>query len=489
MDASGDRRIRTDHPLFPWLLGLAALILAALSALPYAGSWNDGSRLAAVESLGDRRTFAIDDSIFCRPSADSLARGCPPYRSADLLAHGTRDKLFIDGHFYSDKPGLISLLMAGLYKAEQLLGLPSARERPDLFCWTLTLATSGLAYVVSLLALHRLGRLFQLPPAMHCLWLASFALSTFALTYTRHVNNHILLLAVLLLTCVQLVRLARECEEGCVSWWRLAGLGTLAGLGFNLDLGSGPLFAAGLFVVVAYRCRRPGPVFVFLLTTAPWVIAGMAINYSIGGVWKPVNMVSEYMNWPGCPFTPENMTGFSRHGPFHFLVYSLSLLFGKKGVLIHNLPLLLALPALVRVLRRSTAHRPELVFVLAWCAASWLMYAVLSNNSGGACCSIRWFVPFLGAGYFLLAVHLRDWPASRRAFVVLSLGGGLLAGLMWRAGPWTLHMVPLLWPIVVMALLGWGYIEVRRFQGERTRKPYTLMSPLAPDATSKKHAA
>ena len=51
-----------DHPASAWLLGAIALAIAAIGAKPYAGSWNDGSRLAAVESLvvpqqGIRRIF------------------------------------------------------------------------------------------------------------------------------------------------------------------------------------------------------------------------------------------------------------------------------------------------------------------------------------------------------------------------------------------------------------------------------------------------
>ena len=47
----------------PWSLPLRASSRLS-AARPYAGSWNDGSRLATVESLVDRHTWAIDDSIF-----------------------------------------------------------------------------------------------------------------------------------------------------------------------------------------------------------------------------------------------------------------------------------------------------------------------------------------------------------------------------------------------------------------------------------------
>ena len=53
-----------DHWLTPWLLGLAAFAVAAAGAKPFASAWNDGSRLASVESLVTRGTFCIDESVF-----------------------------------------------------------------------------------------------------------------------------------------------------------------------------------------------------------------------------------------------------------------------------------------------------------------------------------------------------------------------------------------------------------------------------------------
>src|SRR5207253_651669 len=116
---------------------------------------------------------------------------------------------------------------------------------------------------------------------------------------------------------------------------------------------------------------------------------------------------------PGCPFNPQNMTGCVHRGPLETTVYALALLFGKQGFLCHNLPLLLALPALALWPRRSTPHRPELTVLLGWCIAAWLLYAVLSNNYGGACCSVRWFVPFLAPAYWLLAVYLVRRPEQQ----------------------------------------------------------------------------
>ena len=93
--------------------------------------------------------------------------GGSPYRPDDALStRGTLDKLFINGHYYSDKSPVPALFMAGVYAALQALTGLTARDRPDLFCWALTLLTSGVAYVVAVWSVFRLGS--TSPSASNC---------------------------------------------------------------------------------------------------------------------------------------------------------------------------------------------------------------------------------------------------------------------------------------------------------------------------------
>ena len=55
-----------DHCLVSVAVLVVATLAAGFSARPYAGGWNDGSRLATAECLVDQHTLAIDDSIFVR---------------------------------------------------------------------------------------------------------------------------------------------------------------------------------------------------------------------------------------------------------------------------------------------------------------------------------------------------------------------------------------------------------------------------------------
>ena len=423
-----------------WVEGcilLVALGLAAVAARPYAGSWNDGSRLAAVESLVDRHTWIIDHSTFVQVPHPEKAGTPLPYnpRETVLLEHGTLDKLFIDGHYYSDKSPVPALLMAGGYQLWQWATGWTARTHPDRFCRAMTLVSSGLAYVVAVWCVFRLGQRLGLPLSPRVLLTASFALATVALPYTQHVNNHILLLAVTSALVLGVAGLREDLREGRLLWGRFASLGFLAGLGYTIDLGAGPvilLCTAILVLMISHKGVRnrfhlPGgkrfltPFFTFVLAALPWFVLHHVLNYAIGGTVKPANANPEYFRWPGSPFAVGNLTGSWIHPNLgSFVLYAASMLAGKRGFLGHNLPLFLTIPALFVLLRKHQEIRPEVLWAVGCCGGTWLLYAATSNNSSGQCCSIRWFVPLLAPAYFVLALFLRRYPRYRFVFLLLT---------------------------------------------------------------------
>jgi hypothetical protein len=427
-----------------WAVIAIAAAVAIASAEPFAGGWNDGSRLATVECLVDHGTWAIDDSVFVRPAA----RG-GVYRADDpMLVYGTFDKLFIDGHFYSDKSPVPAVFMAGEYKVLKKLTGWTAAGRPGRFCWWMCLLTSGLAYVWAVASIDRLGRVLHLSPWLSAALTASFALATVAPVYARHVNNHILLLAVAAALLVELVDSPRMLLAG-----------GLAGLAYTIDLGAGPVIMLGAAGLVAYR-RGASRLLPFAAAALPFVALHHVLNYMIGGTFGPANAHVEYLTWPGSPFNAGNATGGWTHASFgHFLVYAFGLLVGHKGFVIHNLPLLLVVPATAWLVRRRGPRSAEIVMTSAWAVGTWLVYAAGSNNSGGQCCSIRWFVPLLAPGYFVLALLLRDLPAYRRDFAALSLWGVAMGFVMWQRGPWMQRLVPFWWAFVIGAVATWVVVR------------------------------
>jgi hypothetical protein len=190
------------------------------------------------------------------------------------------------------------------------------------------------------------------------------------------------------------------------------------------------------------------------------------------------------------------MTGIVRPRPVAQFLYTLDLLFGKKGFLTHNPPLLLALVAGVLVLRNgrplgieprpagSGAYRLELLALVAWCVVGWLMYGVLSKNHGGTCVAIRWFVPFLAPGFWLLARVLAEHPEVRRDFVVLAAWGLPLSASAWLVGPWWPRNVPGYWWVFGASLSTWAVVRVHAWRTQT--EPRTLAAPApVPDAPAR----
>ena len=257
-------------------------------------------------------------------------------------------------------------------------------------------------------------------------------------------------------------------------------LGLLAGLSYTIDVGTGPVLLGGAAVWLAYRCRRPAPLAVFALAATPWVVLHHGLNYVIGGTFGPANGNPAYFDWPGSPFNGHTMTGVWGHSSVLSCRPVRSRFAGRQAGLPRSQPARygLAIPACWRLCRRPSADRPEVLLAAGWCVGTWLLYSVTSTNHSGVCCSVRWFVPLLAPAFYILAVWLRDCPpAHRRDFCILSVWGMVLGVLMWRAGPWTPHLIPGFWAIQAAALASWLAAAVYRW-----REPSTEGKPMAQPA-------
>ena len=445
---------------FGWVY-FGAGLLAVLTARPYAGSWNDGSRLATVECLVDQHTWAIDDSIYVVPSKAARL----PYGENTLAAqNGTLDKLLIDGRFYSDKSPVPACLMAGVYQIWRWAGGPSAAERPDWFARLLTWVFATVPYLLAVVGITWITRHVAVPTPWDVVLTASFAFGSLALPYAQHVNNHVLLLAAAVGVCEAYLR------PGPLTIRRAAWLGLLVGFGYTIDLGAGPPLAVAVTGLVLWRSREPGGslwirVLAYVAATIPFIALHHALTYAIAGTIGPANAQPAYLDWPGSPFTGPNMTGGWNHPSLAKAgLYALDLLFGKKGFLLFSPPLLLAFLVLPWLLTRPHPERPVLVAMTVWALATWLLYAATSRNLSGSNLSIRWFVPLLAPGYLVLAVLARDVPSWRRDIAVLAASGFVLTGeLVWR-GPWYGRIPTLYWPVVALMLIAWGVVVAQRLR-------------------------
>ncbi len=442
-----------------WIIRFYGLLIVLLfiSVRPYAGGWNDGSRLASVEAIVDHHTLRIDNSIFVKiPDSLKIPEKLPyPIEDYMILKSGTLDKLKIGDHYYTDKPIVISLMMAIPYKIWRVCGGPAFSENPRYACWFLTLIIMGSSLIYLTHSLLAIAKKYRFAEDQQLILVSVVILSTVVITYTQHLNNHLLLLAVFAGMINQLMELKSVAPTSRQHKLRLIWLGALASIAYNLDLGLAAPLISLLGMITWYTHRRILDCFWMLVGISPGLAAYLLTNLILGGGLKPLNSVPEYLSWPGSPFSTSNMTGLFQHHFGWFCLYSLELLFGKNGFVGHNLMLMFSIAILFTI--PWSKYRPSAItlFALAWSISGWLMYGALSNNGGGGCCGVRWFLPFLVTGFLINLEWLKNHPQDRRYLLILAFWGGIEAILMWNYGTWRRKMLPLFWPIQGIAVTHW----------------------------------
>jgi hypothetical protein len=433
-----DRRTALRRTRNTFFVVLVASLIAIAGARPFANSWNDGSRLASVESLVDRGTWIIDDSIFVKPQPRNTTNPYSLAISSSPVETGTLDKVFVHGHFYSDKPPVSSLYLAGVYWLAKKLTHLDAVKDPHVFIYLMTLASSGFAYVISVLCLWLISRSWLIT--------ASFALATIVPIYSRQVNNHILQLAVTAGMCLIFARSRNRLSRGMT-----ATLGLLAGLGYTLDLGIGPGLVLATLGAVSVKNRNIASVLLAIAMMLPCAALHHWINFKLGGSLLPINANPAYFEYPGSPFSGGHISGHWLHNGFgDFILYVFGLWIGKRGLLLHDpaLFLLIALPITI-LWRALPKKRAELVFSFVLVVLSWATYAIGSTNYGGLCTSVRWFVPLLAPLYMIANLFLDRVPNARSAFITLSALGLLMNVADWVQGPFADENAKLFWIIAV----------------------------------------
>ena len=159
------------------ILAATGLIFAAILRAPPLQSANDRSRWATVWSLVERGTFQIDEiDRYARWSTIDKVR----YRSNETESW----------HFYSSKPPLLSVIVAGLYAIERWTLGHGLFHETQFVTRLLLLIVNGLPFWLVLLALSRclivLGA--SLPARLFVVAAAGFA--SMLNPYLTTLNNH-----------------------------------------------------------------------------------------------------------------------------------------------------------------------------------------------------------------------------------------------------------------------------------------------------------
>lgn len=353
-------RRETEVPASWWpsaLLG--AIMLAALALITHEGVFlagNDASRFALIESLVERGVGNIDGSRYA----------------------WTVDKVFIDGHAYSNKPPLLSIAGAGLYwLVQQLTGWTFAHDSlalTRLLTWLLVgVPTAGLVF-----AFDRWLRASALSPTVRGLTLAALATGTILTSYSGTLNNHSNAAAALFLAFL----CAWRGRFGWSGWW--------AGVTTWIDI-------------------LPGLAFIPVLLWQAWSTGGAKASLRMLAVLAACAGIMLWGNWftlgsvllpklvPGAVDTSSNFAS-SVGGvllPDSWL-YPLECLFAGHGLFSVSPVLLFGAWGLGLAIRAAAgAERVSLALLAGALAIFVLAHVTLVGSYGGWAYGFRYLIPVM----------------------------------------------------------------------------------------------
>jgi len=355
------------------------------------------SRYSTVESVLERGTFAIDDSFFSTP-----------------------DKSERNGHFYSDKPPLLTFCAIAWGRVLKCFGvryLDGDYYRAVYLTGVLVFILSCLTGWFFYLGLRKRPRI---PETYRVAMSVLSVVSTLVLSYAVTLNNQTLCAA----SMMGLILLLERCEETGMTHLRAFMSGVLTGLIFNLEFVIGGVLGIAVFIFV-------------LNSIAPRRIEN-ALMYAAGGGLMILSEAGMNMVAYGSPLPLYLFTFKPSITEKNYISYAFNMLFGFEGFFLYMPALLFAGFACA-----SERMRRDRVFVymMISTAATMFLYAVCTSDYCGWCYGFRYLIPFAPVLLYYIAIWFgRSRPRLKRwkVFRVALLWGAVFSvvGVMnpWNAG-------------------------------------------------------
>jgi len=401
-------------------LGSALLFSTICHATPLQSA-NDRSRWCTVWSLVERNTFEIDE-IDSRPG------------------WGTIDKVRDRGHFYSSKPPLLSVAVAGVYRVlKSAFGLDMLKQT-KLTCQSILLIINWLPMTIAYVLLARiLARATDHMPA-RLLAISTFCFGTLVPGYATTLNNHSMAAVFLVLCLAPTVRILNG--SGIVRrnfvfagfWGALVPCHELPAA----------LFGAALFVLLARR-NFPLTVRYFIPAALVPLAAYFGTIYWCSGSWKPFYLsygtaLYKY-EFEGIPSYWMNPRGMDRNldGP---LTYFLHCVFGHHGIFSLTPVFLLLGVSLTEKHRWKHSQLASLIWLglgLSVAVLGFYLTRTENYNYGGNTFGLRWMI-WLSPFWILALLPAFECLTERKgglAVTLVLLGISTYSSISAAANPWT----------------------------------------------------
>lgn len=376
-----------------------ALILLILSMFlfhPQIQSWADASRLAAVESIVEHHSLIIDN---CR-----------------LVVTG--DKVFVNGHFYSDKPIMASILGAVVYFPLYHIGLRLDHDLNAAY-YLITLLTVKLFLLLGIIAFYKSLRFAGRNETESLAITAMLTLCSLLFTWSTFFNNHSLAASFLMIGFYFILRNRFQ----SITKMNILLAGTALAMAGAVDMPVMIFYVGfGFYILLRQELRKYSLFYALPLLFT--IVPTLAVNYYISGSIMPLQIKSEYFIYPGSPWNDmiNGLSGVERNSIVDTLIYSFNMLFGNSGFFTYTPLLFFAFFYMIKEIVKRRSFQWESL-VIAICSIIFGgYYLMFTNNYGGYSYSIRWFVPLLPLFFFFLyQLYEKHWQKLKRIIFVFSI--------------------------------------------------------------------
>lgn len=330
--------------------------------------WNDGSRMAQIQSLVEYGSFSIDNSVF-----------------------STGDKYFFNNHFYSDKPPILALYASPFYFVLHLFGF-SFENNAKLTYYLVTLLSIGCLSILGLVVFRKIIRdFFYASNEWANITTFIVGAGTLVLPYSLVFNNHLPSGVLVLLGFFFLLNFRRNSRLKNALY-----SGLFTSLAGSIDINCF-LFIPFILIPIFRKSMKAG--LVSILSCLPVIALYLFLNLYTSGSLMPPAMNAPLWNYPGSVFSQENLSGLAHHNSISdVLFYAFHMVLGNRGLISHTPILLVSIVGIFALYRQKNSkfqYKTEYSYMLLATLLYVGIYIFRTTNYSGWAFGIRWFASLM----------------------------------------------------------------------------------------------
>jgi len=402
--------LTTSKTLRMGILTFLLILILLSTTKTHVGSWNDQSRMALIESLVEQKSFIIDDSVYFR----------------------TGDKMFVNGHFYSDKPPMLQVIGAGIYYFLRMQGIELGGRFDRAYYW-LTLLTIGAGWLVCTITFYLSLHLTNIKEKYGFLLTIALALGTLFYPWSLVFNAHSIAASLLFIGFYFLLK-ARQLENKKL---HLLGAGFLISLAGTIDYAVTVYYIGFLIYLLTEKKSRRQAIY-FILPLLITAVPALKLNHMITNDFIPITLHKEFWLYPGSPWGDgEALCGMKFNKGVFLIRYAFHALIGHSGLFSYNPVLLLAFFCLCKEAVRKNAFYKEARVVVVASVLLLMYYLLMTSDYSGLSYSIRWFVVLIPIVFFFMYNFFSQTNLKKEilfsVLLIISAGNSILGAL----NPWS----------------------------------------------------